>query len=75
MNDELFYMSSDLADWDELYTLTSFKTNFAYTVYSGITDTLFEDSEPGTPFEIYIIDQALSMAACMALIYTLVTLL
>lgn len=65
MNDELFYMSSTSDSWEQLYAINSFKTNFPYKVHNGIG--YLGDNwaiEYGTPFEIYVLDQALSTAIC-----------
>ena len=65
MNDDLFYMSSSTEDWEELYTITSFKTNYPYQVWNGITNMDRDGGiEYGTPFEIYVVDQAMSFAIC-----------
>ena len=77
MNDDLFYMSSSTEDWEELYTITSFKTNYPYQVYNGITNMDRNGGiEYGTPFEIYVVDQAISFATCAmtALMAAMVTL-
>ena len=65
MNDELFYMSSTSDGWEQLYAINSFKTNFPYKVYNGIGNLYDSQAiEYGTPFEIYVLDQALSTAIC-----------
>ena len=56
MNDDLFYKSSQFEDMEELYEITSFKTNYMYLVHNGI-DNRYEP-EYGTPFELLVVDQA-----------------
>ena len=64
MNDELAYMSSN-SGWTLLNAINSFKTNYPYKVYNGIGNYNYTSAiEYGTPFEIYVLDQALSTAIC-----------
>ena len=59
MNDNLFYKSSQFDDMEELYKITSFKTNYMYLVHNGIEIRWNSyETEYGTPFELLVVDQA-----------------